>query len=167
MIVNTTRGGLEFSFNDRNVIAVSKSITGEGCEVTLHGAPRITDIDMPYEEAIKIFEESLYRDPYNDRPAPKSSQKKFPFVQIGENKFRVDIRTSEYEDGISNSLVLYTTFLVSDDRLKKFIECVIGVEDFNYFSKNKYDAHINLGKLFDAEKVRENVERKVREYLSA
>jgi len=114
----------------------------------------------------EVEEDWRDRDRYTGEKQRKSTQKKFQPVSIGDSKFQVDIRTSEFEDGESKSLVVYSSFLTNTDTFKSLINGVAGVEDFGLFQTSKYYANVSIGKMFDAEIVRERVEEVIKIYLT-
>lgn len=137
-----------------------------GTSLWLYGKDTPTIISMPFDEAKQVFIEAKKRDKFTGELTRKSEQKKFKVVEVGEHKFQLDIRTSEYEDGMISSLQLYANFHIKNDLIKQFVEYVAGVENYCDYSFNKYEGYITIGKLFDAETVREQVEQKIKECLS-
>lgn len=120
-------------------------------------------IKSPFAE---VEEDWKGRDRYTGEKQRKLTQKKFPSISIGDNKFQVDIRTSEFEDGESKSLVVYSNFLTNTDDFKSEINKVDGVESFGMFQTDKYYANVSIGKMFDAEIVRENLIEAIKTHLT-
>ncbi len=150
--------------DDFSICSIEEN-NNNGTSLWLYGKPTATIIKMPYEEVKKIFIESKKRDRFSGEPPRKSEQKKFGVVEVGEHKFQLDIRTSEFEDGVCSTLQMNANFPIKNDALKTMVEYVIGVERYSEYSLSKYDGSITIGKLFDAETVREQVEQKIKEYL--
>ena len=137
----------------------------DGTIIWVYGKAMATIVRMPFEEMKKLFIESKKRDRFSGEPPRKSENKIFKVIEVGEHKFQLDIRTSEYEDGICSNIQLNANFPVKNDTLKILVESLVGVEKYSEYTFSKYDGVITIGKLFDAETVREQVEQKIKEYL--
>lgn len=166
MIVKTKKPELNsrFIFNDRTITAI-KELSNSCASVLIWGVSEYIDIEMPFDELEEIFAESLQRDQFTDQPPVKSEKKEFPVIEVGKNKFQLNIVSTEREDVISHVLHLDVNFNLKNDPLKVLVECVIGVEDFCKYSSDRYSGSIYIGKLFDPEIVRNRVEQKIKEFL--
>ncbi len=166
MIIETKVRGEKFAFDDRSIVGILND-GGSRIKILLYGTVDPIFAAMTYDEALAILKEAQSRDRITDTKPSKSEQKKFEPVIVGAHKFKIDIRTTEYEDGMSSTLHLYTNFELKDDGLKEVIKSVEGISDSLTYGYSRYETSISIGKMFDAELVRQNLENNLIMYLQA
>lgn len=167
IIETTTLDNQAFAFNDRNIFGVSKQKDTNLALIYFYGVDSPVLIDMIYIEVLKIFKDAQSRDYFSDSNPRKSEQKKFDSVIVGAHKFKIDIRTTEYEDGASSVLQLYTNFELKSEDIKNVIKSVEGVDSSMTYLTDRYEISISIGKMFDAEWVRQNLENTLIMYLQS
>lgn len=137
-----------------------------GTEIWVYGNTTPIVVVNPFDEIKKIFIEAKNRDRYTGEQKAKSTKNHFPVVKVDDFLFSITVVTNEWNDEVTKSLEVDANFKLKNEVLKKEVEYVIGVETFNDFAFSKYKCSISIGKLFDAETIREQVEQKFIEYLS-
>ena len=166
MVIETKINGTISSIliDDLSINAVEESID-KTATIWLYGKSEPIITEFSFEKAKEIFIDSRKRDRYTGEMPVKTDKKKFDLVIVGEHKFTLNITSAEFEDGISSSLIINANFPVKNDMIKQFVEYVSGVESYCDYSFSKYEGTILIGKLFDAEIVRNNVEEAIRNCL--
>lgn len=155
----------QLAFEDRYISAV-EFYTDHHTLLYVAGTTTAIKAHIKYKDALELFKEAQKRDRFTDAEPRKSEQKKFEPVVVGAHKFKIDIRTTEYEDGVSSTLHLYTNFELKDDGLKEVIKSVEGVSDSLTYGYSRYETSISIGKMFDPEKVRQDLEGTIKNYLA-
>lgn len=150
--------------DDNSICGIAHN-TISGSFIWLYGQHGAIEVSESFEEMNAVFVESRKRDRFTGEMPKKSEQKKFGVAVVGDHKFQLDIRTSEFEDGLHSTLQLDANFPVKNDAIQTIVEMIIGVERYSEYSFSKYNGSITIGKLFDAETVRGQVEEKIKEYL--
>lgn len=136
-------------------------------EINFIGTVQPLIIETPFAEMENIFKDAKSRDRFTDQPKTESKSLVYDEVIVGIYKFRLDIRKTKFEDGLSTSLHLEANFpLANHEELKDIINNIDGVEDYSNFSFSKYTKSISVGRMFDAEDVRNMVELNIKKYLS-
>lgn len=137
-----------------------------GTEIWIYGNSTPIVVVNPFNEMKKIFIEAKNRDRYTGEQKSKMIKKSFPVVKVDDFLFSITIVTNEWNNEVTKNLEVDANFKLKNEILKKEVEYIVGVETFNEFSFSKYKCSINIGKLFDAETIRDQVEQKFIEYLS-
>lgn len=156
----------QLAFEDRYISAV-EFYTDHHTLLYVAGTTTAIKAHIKYKDALELFKKAQSRDKFSDQPPSKSEQKKFEPVIVGAHKFKIDIRTTEYEDGASSTLHLYTNFELKGEELKEVIKSVEGISDSLMYGYSRYETSISIGKMFDAEWVRQNLENNLIMYLQA
>ena len=168
MIIETTTfvDGL-ISFDDRSMVCVSMKHNTKQTAIFIYGKEEPLLVEMEYADALEIFKKAQSRDRFTDTEPRKSEHKKFNEVTVGAHKFKIDIGTTEYEDGKASDLILCTNFEIKNEALKEVIKSVTGVDATMTYLMSRYETSISIGKMFDAEWVRQNLENQLIMFLDS
>jgi len=162
MIIETKNSGSDMVVDDHSILAIRKH--GSSTCLFLYGGTEMV-IETDYDKMKELFIESKKRDRFTDELPRKLTVKKFPIVHSGEHSFEIQIQKTEHENEVSQQLRIIANFPVKNDIIKTSVENIAGVESYNEYGFNKYEGSIYVGKLFDIETVREDVEKKVIECI--
>jgi len=137
-----------------------------GTTVWLYGKSTPTVITKPFNEMERIFIDSKKRDRFSEEEKSQCIKRPYDVVKVDENCFSVNITQTEWKGEVTKSLEIHANFKLKNEVLKKEVEYVIGVESFNDFHFSKYQCSVSIGRLFDIETIRDQVEQKFIDYLS-
>ena len=165
IIETTTFSDGEMAFLEHSVMCVSKKQNTKQTIIYLYGKTDPVIVQMDYKDALGLLKKADNRDMFGGQKPIKTEQKDFNEVVVCAHRFSVNIRSSEYKDGVSNSLKLYTNFELND-AIRDVINEVNGINDRIKYVYLKYEHSFDVGKMFDPEKVRQDLEDAIKNYLS-
>lgn len=165
MILETKISGAEAVIDWFSVMAIFKYC--DGIRVYLYGQENPIYIELPFDKAKEKFIEAKSRDRFSDRPPQEAEIKSFPLVEAGIYKFSLQTFKTKLSDGFSQLLKMNANFPVKNDIIKTCVENIPGVEKYNLLNWDKYECTITIGRLFDLETIRQQVEQKIKECIES